>query len=109
MVTRIYQHRPGFPRIAEWMDYKNLDDDRLAGRVGVDRVTVTRWRNQERRPEPEYMPALAIAFDCEEWEIWAPPPPKGRAKLRAVLKDKPDEIVDEVADLAEMFLRKRAS
>ena len=60
MATTIYGKRRGHLFVAEWMEHRNLSDEKLANRLGVDRVTVTRWRNQQHRLNPEKIAAIAV-------------------------------------------------
>jgi len=106
MVTRIYRHQQGYPRLAEWMKRKGIDDKRLAERLdGITRESVTRWRTQRRRPKPENVAALAHALGIEEDQLWQLPPPEKRPSIDAILKDASDEIVQKIADLAA-FMKK---
>lgn len=68
MVTKKQKPRRGEklpefrPLVGEHMAAKGIDDADLAHKVGVDRVTVTRWRNVKRIPKYEEIPPLTKAF-----------------------------------------------
>lgn len=71
--------------LTEWMEYRGIGDNELAGRLvlsdkpdGVSRETVTRWRYDQRRLDPEKIAALAAALDIEPWQLWQPPPATGQ-------------------------------
>ena len=96
---RIRSHSRGHLYIAEWMEYRRLSDERLAGRLGVARETVTRWRKQQHRLNPEKIARLAIALDCKPEELWRPPPPAGRPSLDAMLEDATDDLHSMATDI----------
>ena len=45
-------------KLSDYLSYHDLTDQAFADRVGVDRSTVTRWRNG-RMPEPQQMGLIA--------------------------------------------------
>ncbi len=90
--------------IAEWMKERGVSDERLAGRLGVDRVTVTRWRTQQHRLNPEKIKALADALDIEPVVLWHPPEPN-RPSIDTMLRGASDEAVKKVAEVAAIILR----
>jgi transcriptional regulator with XRE-family HTH domain len=89
MVTRIRRGGRGHLYIEEWMAERGLSDERLAGRLGVARETVTRWRGQQHRLNPDKIAALASALDMEPQELWQPP---GRPSLDALVIDAADIV-----------------
>jgi DNA-binding Xre family transcriptional regulator len=82
--------------IAEWMEHRSLSDQKLADRVGVDRVTVTRWRTQQHRLDPGKIAALAEALDCEPEDLWRLPT---RPSIDAMLKNESDEMVKRAMEV----------
>ena len=89
MVTRIGPRKARRLFILEWMEHRGISDEQMAGRIGVARETVTRWRTHQHRLNPEKIAALAHALDIEPEELWRPP---GGVSLNQLVKDAPDEL-----------------
>jgi transcriptional regulator with XRE-family HTH domain len=87
------------------MEERGLSDERLAGRLNVARETVTRWRSQQHRLNPDKIAALAIALDLTPEQLWRPPPPANRPSIDALLKDASDDAVKKVAEVAAIMLK----
>lgn len=85
--------------IDEWFEHRGLNDEKVAGRLGVDRTTVWKWRKYPNRLDPGKLAQLAIALDCDPADFWRPP---ARISLDAIAKDAPDA---DLADLAEVVSR----
>jgi transcriptional regulator with XRE-family HTH domain len=106
MVTKI-RARSGRRRylyLAEWMAERGFSDEKLANRVGVERATVTRWRNEQHRLNPEKIAVLADALNVPPSQLWHPPDP-ARPSIDAMLKDAPDDAVKKVAEVAAILLK----
>src|SRR6185295_5294224 len=88
--------------IEEWMAQRGLNDEKVANRLSVARETVTRWRGQQHRLNPEKIAALAAALDLEPEELWRPP---SRPSVDALLKNAPDEVVKRAAESTAAWLR----
>ena len=105
MVTYIHRRRRGHLYIAEWMEARGLSDEKIAGRLDVARETVTRWRNQQHRLNPDKIAALAGALGIEPEELWHPPALASRPSVDAILRDAPDELVRIAAEQAAILLK----
>lgn len=112
MVTRIRGRRQALQQphlyIAEWMAYRGLTDERLAGRLGVARETVTRYRNQQHRLNPAKIAAIAAALDIKPAQLWEPPPPEGRVprpSLDAMFEGAPDAAIEKLAEFGAILLK----
>jgi len=105
MATKIYGKRRGHLFVAEWMEHRELSDEKLANRLGVDRVTVTRWRNQQHRLNPDKIAAIAVALDLEPEALFRPP--SARPSLDALLRDAPAELQDTAADIVKRLVSHR--
>jgi hypothetical protein len=90
--------------IEEWMAFRGLNDERMAGRIGVDRVTVTRWRDPEKqhRLNPPKIASIADALDIQPHQLWQPPT---RPSLDAMLQDASDEDVQRAASVIELTFK----
>ena len=105
MATTIYGKRRGHLFVAEWMENRNLTDEKMAGRLGVDRVTVTRWRNQQHRLNPEKIAAIAVALDLEPEELFRPP--SARPSLDSLLRNAPADLQDTATDIVRRLVNRR--
>jgi transcriptional regulator with XRE-family HTH domain len=101
MVTRIRRGARQHLYIEEWMADRGLSDDKMAGRLDVARETVTRWRNQQHRLNPDKIAAIAKALDIEPEELWRPP---SRPSLDALVKDSPDDLLADAADIVRRLV-----
>lgn len=90
------------------MAERGFSDQKLADALGVARETVTRYREQQHRLNPQKMAALADALDLEPEQLWRPPAPN-RPSLDRMLKDAPDDVVQDAAAQAAILLRRRAT
>ena len=93
MVTKIGRTRPHKVYLAEWMTKKELDDARLAGRLGVARETVTRYRNNPNRLNPAKLAQIAAALDIEVFRIWQDP---NRPSVDELLHQQDDATVSRI-------------
>lgn len=87
--------------IEEWMAHRGLSDEQVAGRLEVARETVTRYRSQQHRLNPDKIAAIANALDCEPEELWRPP---GHPSLDAMVKDAPDDLRATAADIVKRLV-----
>lgn len=105
MVPRIGKGRRLHVYLAEWMEHRRIDDKRLAERLDVDRVTVTRWRKDEDRLDPSKMSAIAEALDLDDpRELFSPP---DRPSLDAIVAGASAEIQDTAADIVRRLVSRK--
>lgn len=50
---------------------KNLSQEDLAARLGIDRTTVTKWETGESLPRAEKLPRIAAILGCTVDELLA--------------------------------------
>lgn len=99
MVTAIRTKSGGRRRylyITERMESMGLGDADVAGRVGVARETIYRWRTEQHRLNPEKIASLADALNCHPTDLWKRP---GRPSLDAMIEDAPDDVQDTAVDI----------
>lgn len=105
MVPRIGPKRPRRLFLSEWMEAKELTDERLAGRLDVERETVNRWRNYPQRLNLPRIEEIAAAMDIDPADLWRhPDQPSADALLRAA----PESVRKDAVEMLEFFLRKAA-
>lgn len=100
MVPRIGPKRPRRLFLSEWIEHRDLSDERLAGRLGVERETVNRWRNYPQRLSLPRIEQIAQALDCEPADLWRhPETPSADALLRDASQDVREKAVEMIGIL----------
>lgn len=87
--------------IAERMEKLGLSDKDVADGMGVDRVTVTRYRNDPNRLTPEKMAQLASVLDCEPDDLWHHP---DRPNLNSIVRGASEELQITAADIVRRLV-----
>jgi transcriptional regulator with XRE-family HTH domain len=100
-IPRIGQRRKARLYVTEWLKHRGLSDERAAGRLGVSRETIWKWRTQPHRLTTEKMASLASILDIEPEELYRPP---NRPSLDALVKDQPADIQDMAADIVQRLV-----
>lgn len=103
MVTRIRRRARSRLYLDEWFAHRGLNDEKVAGKIGVHRETVWRWRQEQNRLNPDKISDLAVALDCEPEELWRPP---GRPSLDSIVKDAPAELQATAADIVRRLVNR---
>lgn len=88
--------------IEEWMQHLGLTDESLGLKMDKSRVTVWRWRTEQKRLNPDKIAAIAGALGLSSVDLWRPP---WRPSLDAIVQDAPDEIVQKAADIVRIVLK----
>lgn len=101
--TRIRQSARPHLYLDEWFEYRDLNDEKVAGRIGVTRQTVWKWRTQQHRLDPIKIAQLASALDCRPFQLWAPPE---RQSLDALVEGVPDDLRNTAADIVRRLVSK---
>ena len=105
MVTQIGKGRRVHLYIKEWMDAREVSDEKMAGRIGVARETVFRWRTEQKRLTPEKIAMLAEAMDLQPSALWSPP---SSPSVDALLQGASADVRAMAYDVVQRML-KRAS
>jgi transcriptional regulator with XRE-family HTH domain len=100
MVPRIGRKQKSHLYIKEWMEARGLSDQKMADRIGVERPTITRWRTEQHRLNPEKIAAIAAALDIEPAELWRPP---HRPSVDALLRDADDATLQRAAEVVRLI------
>ncbi len=99
-VPRIGPKKPQRLWLAEWREYKGLTQEQLAGRLGVDKATVSRWEGGKRGVNLNVLAAISEALGEPQGAIQGPPPVKTPS-------DPPDQASALAAELAAIIRRYR--
>jgi transcriptional regulator with XRE-family HTH domain len=108
MVTKIGGGRRVHLYITEHMAARGINDERMAGMLGVARETVWRWRTEQHRLNPPKIAAIAEALGVEPPELWQLPRSPDRPSLDDMLRDAPDEEIKRAATIISLAIRRGA-
>lgn len=89
MPARIGPRRPPRIFLAEWRENRGLTQERLGERVGVEKMTVSRWERGIAALNTNVMQALADALAIEPEDLWRHP---DRPSADALLRNQPEDI-----------------
>lgn len=67
------QRRPARVFLKEWLDYRGLTAEQLAGRLDTSKSVVSKLMNGRQRYNQDWLEAIAYALDCEVPELYRPP------------------------------------
>lgn len=96
-VPRIGPRRPRRIYLAEWREARgDLSQERLANRLGVTDVTVSRWENGRVEVSRPVMEAIAEALDIDVTDLYRHP---DAPSADALLRGQPPEIIDQALKL----------
>lgn len=95
-VPRIGPRRPRRIYLAEWREARGLSQDRLANRLGVTDVTVSRWENGRVEVSRPVMEAIAESLDIDVTDLYRHP---DAPSADALLRDQPPEVIDQALKL----------
>jgi len=92
MPVRIGPRRPPRIFLAEWREARGLSQERLGERLGVSKMTVSRWERNVASVNINVMSALAEALDIEPRDLFRHP---DTPSADALLRNQPESIVDQ--------------
>lgn len=104
--SRIGPRRPRRLYLAEWRESRGLSQQRLADRLGVTDVTVSRWeraysggaRSTTALLNTDVMAAIAEAFDIEPQDLYRHP---DQPSVDALLRGQAQEIRDQAVAIVK--------
>lgn len=105
MATSIRKGAKPHLYITEHREAAGLTLDQVGGRVGVERNTVWRWENDQKRLNPIKIASLAHAIGVEPEDFWRPPVTKERPSLDAIAKDATDTLHQTLVDVVRRLAR----
>jgi transcriptional regulator with XRE-family HTH domain len=84
------------------MEKRELTDERLAGRLNVERETVNRWRNYPQRLSLPRIEEIAEALELDPADLWRHP---DRPSADALLRDASDDVQAKAVEMIGILLR----
>ena len=88
--------------LAEWRGKRRLTQEQLGKRVGVEKMTVSRWERGVASLNINVMQALADTLDIAPVDLFYHP---DDPNLDSLLRNQPDEIRRQAKKLIEAILR----
>jgi len=75
MPTKIHHRnrRPARLFLREWLDYRGLTAEQLAGRLDTSKSVISKLMNGRQRYNQDWLEAIAFALDCEVDQLFRPP------------------------------------
>lgn len=75
MPTKIHDkgRRPAKIYLREWLDYKHLTAEQLAGRLETSKSVLSKLMNGQQRYNQDWLERIAYALDCEVPELYRHP------------------------------------
>lgn len=86
-MTSIGPTKPFKHYIREWMDYRGVNQERLAGRLEVESSTVSKLLTGRQRLSDVWLSGIAGALDVEVADLFRDPNRPTREELLAGLTD----------------------
>lgn len=100
VAERIGPKKPIRLYLAEWREYRRLDQEQLADRVGVTAATISRHETGERSSNEGYLAALAEALNCHPTDLWRDP---AQPSADDLLRDMPEDQRAQVLRIIQTF------
>lgn len=105
MPARIGPRTPRRIFLAEWREHFDLTQKRLAERLGVSEMAVSRWERAQHKLNTDVMAAIAEAMGIEPYDLYRHP---AQPSPNDLLRDAPPEMVADVVRYIE-YLKSKAS
>lgn len=67
------QRRPARVFLKEWLEYRHLTAERLAGRLDTSKSVISKLMNGHQRYNQDWLEQIAWALDCEVYQLYRPP------------------------------------
>lgn len=84
---RHIQRRPARVFLREWLEYRGLTAEQLAGRLDTSKSVVSKLMTGRQRYNQDWLERIAYALDCEVPELYRPPDAPTANELLAKLPD----------------------
>ena len=104
MPTRIGPRRPRRLYLLEWREARGLTQERLAERLGVSSMTISRWERGTSLLNTDVMSALADALDIEPTDLYRHP---DQPSADALLRGQPVEVRNQAIAIIEAIRKAR--
>lgn len=102
MPARIGPRRPPRIFLREWRETRGLTQERLAERLDVEKMTISKWERGVSAVNTNVMRALADALGIEPEDLWHHPDTPSADML---LRGQPDDVRDQVFKIIDALRR----
>ena len=102
MISRIGPRRPFKHYIREWMEVRDINQERLAGRLEVESSTISKLLTGRMRMSDRWMSAIADALNLEIHELFLDP---DRPSQNELLEGLDEDQKAAVINLVNMMKR----
>jgi len=95
--------RPARVFLKEWLDYRGITAEQLAGRLETGKSVVSKLMNGRQRYNQDWLEAIAYALDCEVPELYRPPTaPTANELLARMSPETRDAALNVLRDLSNL-------
>jgi transcriptional regulator with XRE-family HTH domain len=103
MVTQI-RHKAQWRRLylKEHREFYGVTPEAMAGRLGIDRVSVHRWEREQQRMNPAKQLAYAEALGIEPAALWRPP---DAPSVDELLAKAPEDLRRKAAEMVAILVK----
>lgn len=105
MPTRIHtqNRRPARVYLREWLDYRNLTAEQLAGRIDTSKSVVSKLETGKQRYNQDWLERIAYALNCEVPDLYRDP---NRMTAEDLLRSASPDQYQEVVNFTKYVLGK---
>lgn len=97
------QRRPARIFLQEWLDFRRLTAEQLAGRMETSKSVVSKLINGRQRYNQDWLERIAYALDCEVIQLYRPPTAPTATELLAEMSPETRETAMKVlVDLSSL-------
>lgn len=101
---RHLQRRPARVYLREWLEYRGLTAEQLAGRLDTSKSVVSKLMTGRQRYNQDWLEAIAYALDCDVPELYRSPDAPTANELLAMI---PDNLKPIAMDVLTNFAKGR--
>lgn len=106
MPTRIHHtnnRRPAHVYLREWLEFRALTAEQLAGRLDTSKSVVSKLLNGKQRYNQDWLERIAYALNCEVPDLYRDPHAPTRDEL---LQRATPEQLQQIIDFADYLINK---
>lgn len=97
------QRRPAHVFLKEWLEYRGLSAEQLAGRLDTSKSVISKLMNGRQRYNQDWLEAIAYALDCDVPELYRPPTaPTANELLSRMSPETREAAISILSDLSRL-------
>jgi transcriptional regulator with XRE-family HTH domain len=95
--------RPARVYLQEWIEYRGLTAEQLAGRLETSKSVVSKLMTGKQRYNQDWLEAIAYALDCEVQQLYRPPTaPTANELLSMMTPEARETAMNVLVDLSRL-------